>query len=625
MRALIDMEDPDIVVDLRHHNHGMQPKYEEFWVECEKFLNEDIGLAVDDRRHGEITHLARAISVRDLRDQVISRLPPDANIPSIEWIRLQFWPKGSSLASLQHTGRFKVRYMVQQRQFCRDHCDAHYAAAIFRYMREYALMFKEYSLFLCLDDKHRISVGEPHFPVATAERGRRVLVANEERLVVGDHDFTTCSIIPSVILLVSIPEAISESWYEGQVFVGLKDASFEPSSPVRHMTELFRVLEVNSLAHNLPIVFIYTDGGPDHRLTFISVQISLICLFLKMDLDYLCAARTAPYHSWRNPVERIMSIVNLGLQSVGVARQQMGDEVEAELKKCSSLADLRKLAERNPQIVSAVRDSLSPVKIQLTKIMERLQLKGTNFKVFTAATKDDIDSFWAALLALDATLNFDHKITRHSLNDHAKVTEFILHCCQSSHYAFDILKCGKSDCKICKPVRLPKDVFANLHHIPHPMPGPDNHYMPFSEIFGKPSTEEHRPSATTKRPKKSVPIPTSKQHALNTNLMVECEQCGMWRLVYSAKKLSICQRNSLQRTLDKYTYSCGAELSDLNLDGFPLVYVRHVQCHDPIERLYYSAGYPPICIYCGKDQSPTNSSFYPQCDECQNREAIKRK
>ena len=30
------------------------------------FLSEDMGVAVDDRRHGEITHLAHVISVRDL-------------------------------------------------------------------------------------------------------------------------------------------------------------------------------------------------------------------------------------------------------------------------------------------------------------------------------------------------------------------------------------------------------------------------------------------------------------------------------------------------------------------------------------------------------------------------------
>ena len=84
--------------------------------------------------------------------------------------------------------------------------------------------------------------------------------------------------------------------------MGVKDAAFEPSSPVRHMAEVNSILTSNL---TFPILFLYTDGGPDHRLTYISVQISLICLFLKLDLDYLCAARNAPYHSWRNPVERI--------------------------------------------------------------------------------------------------------------------------------------------------------------------------------------------------------------------------------------------------------------------------------------------------------------------------------
>ena len=44
----------------------------------------------------------------------------------------------------------------------------------FRYMREYALLFREESLFISIDDKHKIKVGEPNCPVASAERGRRV-------------------------------------------------------------------------------------------------------------------------------------------------------------------------------------------------------------------------------------------------------------------------------------------------------------------------------------------------------------------------------------------------------------------------------------------------------------------
>ena len=41
-----------------------------------------------------------------------------------------------------------------------------------------------------------------------------------------------------------------------------------------------------------------------------SVQLSLIALFRNLNLDLLVAGRTAPCHSWKNPVERIVSIVN---------------------------------------------------------------------------------------------------------------------------------------------------------------------------------------------------------------------------------------------------------------------------------------------------------------------------
>ena len=99
--------------------------------------------------------------------------------------------------------------------------------------------------------------------------------------------------------------------------MGLKDAVFEPSSPLRHACELYQTLPSSSFPKSA--LFVYSDGGADHRLTHVSVQLSLICLFLKLDLDYLCAGRTAPYHSWRNPVERIMLVLNLGLQCIGLA------------------------------------------------------------------------------------------------------------------------------------------------------------------------------------------------------------------------------------------------------------------------------------------------------------------
>ena len=141
------------------------------------------------------------------------------------------------------------------------------------------------------------------------------------------------------VFFVNVPESIAENFYTGDVYVGLKENAFQPSSPIRHMTELNCILSGMS---EKPVLLLYTDGGPDHRLTYISVQISLIALFLEKNFDYLCAVRTPPYNSWKNPAERIMSILNIGLQSVGIMRTKTSS-YEKELKSCNSLADVRSL------------------------------------------------------------------------------------------------------------------------------------------------------------------------------------------------------------------------------------------------------------------------------------------
>ena len=79
------------------------------------------------------------------------------------------------------------------------------------------------------------------------------------------------------------------------MYVGLKDAVFQPSSPLRHLAELYSILITKVSSKR--VLFIYTDRGADHRLTFVSVQLALIALFLNLDLDFVCAGRTCPYHS----------------------------------------------------------------------------------------------------------------------------------------------------------------------------------------------------------------------------------------------------------------------------------------------------------------------------------------
>ena len=40
---------------------------------------------------------------------------------------------------------------------------------------------------VCIDDKHRLKVEEPGFPVAAAERGRKLIVRAGTTFEVGDH------------------------------------------------------------------------------------------------------------------------------------------------------------------------------------------------------------------------------------------------------------------------------------------------------------------------------------------------------------------------------------------------------------------------------------------------------
>ena len=59
---------------------------------------------------------------------------------------------------------------------------------------------------------------------------------------------------------------IEGSFYRGQVYVGIKENCFEPSSPIRHMAEL-TLLNSQALStreQRKEILCLYTDGGPYH-------------------------------------------------------------------------------------------------------------------------------------------------------------------------------------------------------------------------------------------------------------------------------------------------------------------------------------------------------------------------
>ena len=540
---LLDTEDPDLIWDLRVLNEGRPQAFTVFLEHCQQYIQSSVETAVGwhdtVQADGEvITHLAKALSVWDLHEEVTKKCPPGTPIPSVQWLRYQFWPrKPTASTAKKYTGKLKIKFMVQSRQFRHTHIDSHYASALFRYEREFAIRYRHFTTFICQDDKHTIKVGEPGCPVAVGDRGKAVLVGLNEKLVVGDHDFTRFSITPSVNFEIDILEKIEDTFYHGRVYVGLKDATFQHSSPIRHACELRNILQSRDVQ---PILLLYTDGGPDHCPTFISVQLSLLSLFIELNLDFLCAVRTPPYNSWQNPVERIMSTINIALQGIGVVRNET--EYDDKLKNCNNMKQVRDLAQKVPELERAVLDSMEDMKALMYSFFMRLKLKEEPFHTFHAASQEDITALQDKIKLIDESI--DPKNTnKQSVFKNKVFQEFYEGHCILRHYMFSVKKCGKESCTICKPPRLPADVFNSLNHLPDPVPMGDR-YQDFTTLYGQPTSEKHCPSLAGPKSCGHHGMPFAPS-AKNVKLVLQCSDCSKWRLLYAKQLLRLKQRQEL--------------------------------------------------------------------------------
>ncbi|ESO88574.1 hypothetical protein LOTGIDRAFT_165357 [Lottia gigantea] len=157
---LLSTEEEEIIYDLRKLNgENGKTKFDAFWEETQKYI-EVIVPAVHERRHGEQLYLPFIISIEQLRNTIQKRLPTSTDIPSNEWLRLQFWPKNvTSLRALQHTGRFDLKFVVQQRLLRATHPDAKYCAVQYKYLRNFAVKLRNFSKLIYLDDKSIVPLG----------------------------------------------------------------------------------------------------------------------------------------------------------------------------------------------------------------------------------------------------------------------------------------------------------------------------------------------------------------------------------------------------------------------------------------------------------------------------------
>ena len=442
---LLRSDDTDLVFDLRKNNGRVaQEKYDLFWDELQKLLDEES--ATHERRQSVVAYLPFAISVADLREKVLSRLPDGTPAPSVSWICLQFYPSNPyTRSALNYSGRFKVRYKVQQRLLRAQHTDSGYGLCLFRYLKTMAVRWRDYAVLQCLDDKALIPVGEPGLPVSTGVRARHHgLTVSGQQLLSLDHDYHVGGIIPSVCFIVNIPKNEKDSFYNGEVHVTVKDKVFEASSPLRHAVETTNITReyasLDGLHASHPILFRYTDGGPDHRTTYRTVQLTAILEFMALDLDLMVLARTAPNQSYNNPAERVMSLLNLGLQNVSLCRDgsKMSEIIQNRLKSLNTLKATRAAANRNAQLKDALVECMKePIQI-VKEIFARLKWTETKVLVHDAATQEDLDQYLDLMRIIDP--EFENTKFPNDMSS-ARLDDFLQRHCRQRHYSFQVWDC----------------------------------------------------------------------------------------------------------------------------------------------------------------------------------------
>ena len=169
-----------------------------------------------------------------------------------------------------------------------------------------------------------------------------------------------------------------------------------------------------------------------------------------------------------------------------------------------------------------------------------------------------------------------------------------------------------------------------IHTLPDPMISDDGHFYPFDEVFGTSTSEKDLPSGIISKQKKTIPFNATQQHVRNVNLVIQCEECEMWRLLFSKSKLNPQSIKNLESILEEISYTCGASFSDVDMpNDLKSVCIRIHKCFDPVEKLYYSSGFSDvICIYCSKMLSSDDDQSieaYPQCLNClSSRPPVKR-
>ena len=455
-----------------------------------------------------------------------------------------------------------------------------------------------------MDGKSKIPIGEPGNPEAATSHMRKALATASIELEATDHDYHVGNLTPSVNLICDIPQEASDPFYAGQIYVGLKNSIFQASDPFRHAVELIDVLR---------------NYYQDNNIKHLFAQCALLALFKVCNFDILNVGRCVPYHSFINPAERYMSLLNIGLQGLALERDK-ACPFESTVKSCSTMKSIRRKATECQGLKEAYTSSIEAPIQKVESSFSMLDLKGKQVKIFK--TNRDCTEIINTLSVIEPTIKPEEDIP-HAMSEVAKyqqLKDYLEKHMTDGLYMLQFRKCDDMSCCTKLNDILPPQV-------PAPVLGSSKQkYLKFEDTYGKiTTTEKDCPSLNTKNTTKNE-TPGFKYIASRVVATKNCSLCFKTRCIFShSSKLNVKD----ERILEDILFSCSMVISSDNLYAS-----RSVKRVSKIEQAYYSwkSVSDLICVHCGsieidkvssKEKTNEYTTVYPACQICKENDKEK--
>ena len=588
-------DDEELAVDLRQFN-GRESQFLSFLAVVRRTLSEF--LAEDKNRWQNsydgtiVSNMSMALSLRALFDQCIEKAlkdDPTMPIPSSDKFLCRYlYPRTAAAAAAVSSSEplLPLRWAVQQKVLEKPNPDGYYNMSQYKSLKTFAVQLgNDLVSMVSTDDKAGIDVGEPGDPIVACQHPGKSWIPSQLKLGEGQHSFHKFNLTPSVRLVHDLPPEVDGSFHRGRPQITVKDAVFEPSKGARHFTELKKSFEVN-LQDKKPVVIITNDGGPDHNIHHDRNKASLLAFFLhNPQILYIANFQMAANRSSLHPVEKVNCIINLALNGVALARDELGDpNFEKLLKSCKSMVDIRKTAEHNPGLIDQVAGSLKGCREIIENRSKQVALKENPIEVFEPATSDEILEFMNVLKTIDVNFDAaDYLDTKKKFNLSGPLLEYYNDVSTTTYYCVTMMRHKNMSKDFLNSLYQDLNIPFDLHAVPCPVKDPYNpeKYLKFEDLYFSRNfrsyDDQQRPGKLEK-PSPNIPFPKNIVRARYcSGISLVCEACAKRRVLYSKYKPTFAQVDQARSFLENMRYQCGARLCHFGTEGIAAVVETNIE------------------------------------------------